>query len=70
MNSDSIRRNNQYKGSESTGETEREKNALFADIGDGGQNRKRNEVAEDTEDELVDADVESNFGDNMISSVE
>lgn len=43
---------------------------LFTDIGDGGKDGKRNEVAEDAKDELVDPNIEGHFGYDMVPSVE
>lgn len=43
---------------------------LFADVSEGSENGEGNEVAEDAEDDLVDPNVESNFGDDVITSVE
>lgn len=44
--------------------------ALFAEIGDGGQNREREEVAEEAEYKLVDADVKCHLGDDVVTAVE
>ena len=43
---------------------------LFTDVGDGGKDGKGKEVAEDTEDELVDPNIKGHFGYHMVPSVE
>lgn len=50
-------------------EYERER-VLFTNIGDGGKDGKGKEVTEDTENELIDPNIECNFCYHMIPSIE
>ncbi len=52
-------------------EREREKEKLlFTNIGNGGKDGKGKEVTEDTENELIDSNIEGNFCNDMVASVE
>lgn len=42
----------------------------LAKIGDGSEDREGYEVPEETENELIDASVECDFSDNMVTSIE
>lgn len=52
------------------GARKRKRRILLADIGDGGENRDSEEVAEDAEDELVDPGIEGHFGNYVVAPIE
>lgn len=51
-------------------EKERGREILFTDKSEGSENGEGNDIAEDAEDDLVDANVKGDFGDDVIASVE
>lgn len=56
---------------ERTDRREKEGNhRLLTEVSDGGENREREKVSEDAENELIDADVERHLGDDVVAPIE